>query len=65
MEKIAFGLSEIGQILPRLESYQTHLPHTVQLEKALANVYEAIVEFCFETINILRKHPAREYLTSV
>jgi len=58
--RIANGLVEIGQILQRLESYQTHLPHTVQLDKALANVYEAVSGFCVDTIKLLQKHPIRE-----
>ena len=58
-EKIASGMCRINQILPRVESYHNLLPLTPELNQAIVNVYEAIVEFCFETIKILRKHPMR------
>jgi hypothetical protein len=57
-------MADIGQALPRFESYQNLLPQTQSLNEALIGVYEAVVEFCIETIKVLRRHPMSKIKSS-
>lgn len=47
--------SELSKALPRFQAY-AEIFHTPQLHRALREIYEGFVDFCFRTIEVLQSH---------
>jgi hypothetical protein len=60
VERVAAGLKEIGDSLPRLEEYKALFPNAPRVSTSLAELYESIVSFCIFSIKFLKRHPICE-----
>lgn len=61
VERVAAGLKEIGESLPRLEEYKELFPNAPRVSASLAELYESIVSFCIFSIKFLKRHPLCEH----
>jgi hypothetical protein len=60
IERVTQGMCDIGQALPRFQTYEKLFPSSGRLNLALVDVYESVVLFCIETIKFLRSNSISE-----